>query len=177
MAEELLSDLKARDGMLAILGNHDYWAGGDEVKAAMSAKGVRFIINSSTTIRRGSAELPVFGVDEVYRGEPDIEAAFARVNRSGPRIGVTHHPDLIDQLADRRIDLIVCGHTHGGQIRFPFFGAIVVPSRHEGRYASGFHRVGAALMYVSRGIGAVPPIRILCRPEIATFILRQGSRR
>lgn len=177
MAEELLSDLKARDGMLSILGNHDYWAGGDEVKAAMSAKGVRFIINDSVTIRRDGAELPVFGVDEMYRGEPDIEAAFSRVNRSGPRIGVTHHPDLIDELADRRIDLVVCGHTHGGQIRFPFFGAIVVPSKHESRYASGFHRVGGALMYVSRGIGAIPPIRILCRPEIATFVLRQGSRR
>lgn len=175
MAETLLSGLQSRDGVLSVLGNHDYWAGEDEVKAAMTAKGVRFIINSSTTVRRKGAELRVVGIDEVYRGEPDVEAAFANVTR-GPRIGITHHPDLIDQVEDRRIDLLLCGHTHGGQIRFPFFGAVVVPSKYEDRYASGFHRVGGVLMYVSRGIGAIPPIRILCRPEIATFVLRQGSR-
>jgi uncharacterized protein len=175
MADVLLTNLAARDGVLAVLGNHDYWANGEEVKAAMEAKGVQFIINKSHVIRRNGAELPVVGIDEVYRGEPDVEAAFAGVKR-GPRIGVTHHPDLIDLVADRRIDLLVCGHTHGGQIRFPFFGSIVVPSKHEGRYAAGFRRTGEVLVYVSRGIGAIPPIRILCRPEVATFTLRQGSR-
>jgi hypothetical protein len=175
MADVLLADLTARDGVLAILGNHDYWAGADEVKAAMTARGVQFIINRSHVIRRNGAELPVAGIDEVYRGTPDVEATFANV-KPGPCIGVTHHPDAIDILDGRRIDLLVCGHTHGGQIRFPFFGAVVVPSRHESRYASGFHRVGGVLMYVSRGIGAIPPIRILCRPEVATFTLRQGSR-
>ncbi|HEX6179401.1 MAG TPA: metallophosphoesterase, partial [Thermoanaerobaculia bacterium] len=89
---------------------------------------------------------------------------------------VTHHPDLIGELGTRRIDLLLCGHTHGGQIRVPFFGPIVVPSRYEAKYAAGFHRVENVLMYVSRGIGAIPPVRILCKPEIATFILRQGSR-
>lgn len=175
MAEVLLTDLRARDGVLAVLGNHDYWAGGAEVRAAMEAKGVRFIVNTSEVIRRGGAELPVVGIDEVYRGEPDVDAAFKGV-RAGPVIGVTHHPDMIDQLERRRIDLLVCGHTHGGQIRVPFFGAIVVPSRHEQRYASGFQRVGDVLMYVSRGIGAIPPLRILCRPEVATFVLRRSRR-
>jgi hypothetical protein len=175
MADVLLTDLSARDGVLAILGNHDFWANADDVKAVMSARGVEFIINRSHTIRRGGSELPVVGIDEVYRGTPDVHAAFASV-KPGPCLGVTHHPDAIDILDGRRIDLLVCGHTHGGQIRFPFFGAVVVPSRHESRYASGFHRVGGVLMYVSRGIGAIPPIRILCRPEVATFTLRQGSR-
>ena len=175
MADVLLTDLSARDGVLAVLGNHDYWANGEEVKAAMIAKGVQFIINTSHVIRRGAAELPVVGIDEVYRGEPDVDAAFRNV-KPGPCIGVTHHPDLVDQLDGRRLDLLVCGHTHGGQIRFPFFGPLVVPSKHEGRYAAGFRRVGGVLMYVSRGIGAIPPIRILCRPEVATFTLR-GSRR
>jgi uncharacterized protein len=175
MADVLLTDLRARDGLLAVLGNHDYWANGEEVEAAMTAKGVKFITNTSHVIRRDGAELPVVGIDEVYRGEPDVEAAFANV-KPGPCIGVTHHPDLVDQLDGRRVDLLVCGHTHGGQIRFPFFGPLVVPSKHEGRYAAGFRRVGGVLMYVSRGIGAIPPIRILCRPEVATFTLR-GSRR
>ena len=175
MAKSLIAGLRAKDGLFAVLGNHDYWAGGDEVRDAMSALGVQFVINRSVRLRRDGAELPLVGVDEVYRGEPDIEATFEGV-AWGPRLGITHHPDLIGSLGTRRIDLLLCGHTHGGQIRVPFFGPIVVPSRYETRYASGFHRVDNVLMYVSRGIGAVPPLRILCRPEIATFILRQGSR-
>ncbi len=175
IAETLLADLAAGDGIFAVLGNHDYWAGGQEVKAAMTAQGVAFIINRAHIIRRNGAGLPVIGLDEIYRGEPDVPAAFAGI-APGPRIGLTHHPDAIDILEGQRIDLLLCGHTHGGQIRFPFFGAVVVPSMHESRYAEGFHRVGGVLMYVSRGIGAIPPVRILCRPEVATFTLRRGSR-
>lgn len=167
---EVLTGLAARDGVYAVLGNHDYWADGDGVIAALTAKGARFVINRSVAIRRGDATLTLIGIDEVYRGEPDLDAAFAGVE--GVRIGLSHHPDIIDMLAARRLDLLVCGHTHGGQIRFPFFGSIVVPSKHESRYANGFHRVRDVLMYTSRGIGAVPPLRILCKPEVATFVLR-----
>ncbi|HEX9986720.1 MAG TPA: metallophosphoesterase [Thermoanaerobaculia bacterium] len=174
MSATLMSDLSARDGVYAILGNHDYWAGAREVTDAMTARGIRFIINQNVTLTRDGATLALVGIDELYRGEPDVDAAFAGV--SGPTIGVSHHPDVIDILDRRRLDLLVCGHTHGGQIRFPFFGAIVVPSRHEWRYAAGFHRVGRVLMYVSRGIGAIPPLRILCRPELATFVLRRSLR-
>lgn len=175
MAESLIAGLKARDGLFAVLGNHDYWAGGDDVRNAMTARGVEFIVNRSVILRRGDAELPLVGIDEVYRGEPDLDAAFSGL-RWGPRLVLTHHPDMVMDMGERRADLMLCGHTHGGQIRFPFFGAVVVPSRYEARYAAGFHRVNNVLMYVSRGIGAIPPLRILCRPEIATFVLRQGGR-
>lgn len=172
MADVLLTDLRARDGIYAVLGNHDYWANADGVIAAMTAKGARFITNRSIAIRRGHDRLAVLGIDEIYRGTPDLDAAFALVDAHVPCIGLSHHPDIIDKLDGRRLDLLLCGHTHGGQIRFPFFGSVVVPSRHEGRYASGFHRVEDVLMYVSRGIGAIPPLRILCKPEVATFTLR-----
>ena len=173
MAEVLLTGLEARDGVYAVLGNHDYWANGDGVVAAMTARGVRFVINRSILLRRGDDAIALAGVDEIYRGAPDVDAAFATVDPKIPCLGLSHHPDVIDLVRDRRVDLLVCGHTHGGQIRVPFFGSIVVPSRHEGRYASGFHREGRVLMYVSRGIGAIPPLRILCKPEVATFTLRR----
>jgi hypothetical protein len=176
MAELLLSDLHARDGIFAVLGNHDYWAGAEDVIKAMSTRGVQFVINRSVMLGRGGDKLPLIGIDEIYRGDPDIDAAFANIPPSAPCIALSHHPDVIDLLGGRRVDLLLCGHTHGGQIRFPFFGAVVVPSRHEAEFASGFHRVGNVLMYVSRGIGAVPPLRILCRPEVATFVLRRGHR-
>jgi predicted MPP superfamily phosphohydrolase len=175
MAELLLPDLTAPDGVYAVLGNHDYWSDADSVIAAMTARGVRFLINRSIDLRRGDETIALAGIDEVYRGTPDVDAALARLDPQMPRIVVSHHPDVVDILDDRRIDLLLCGHTHGGQIRFPFFGAVVVPSKHEARYASGFHRVANVLLYVSRGIGAVPPIRILCKPEVATFVLRPSS--
>lgn len=171
MADVLLTDLTARDGVYAVLGNHDYWANSKAVIEAMSARGVQFIVNRSVAIRRGDDVISLGGIDEVYRGEPDLEAAFARMDPNVPCLMVSHHPDIVDTIEEQRIDLLVCGHTHGGQIRFPFFGSVVVPSKHEARYASGFHRVRNVLLYVSRGVGAIPPLRILCRPEVATFTL------
>ncbi|MFZ2492229.1 MAG: metallophosphoesterase [Thermoanaerobaculia bacterium] len=174
MAEVLLSGLSAPDGVYAVLGNHDYWADANQVRDLMEARGVEFIVNRRVTIDRRGTKLDLIGIDEVYRGEPDLEAAFAGLDGSTPVLGLSHHPDIIDLLEGRRLDLLVCGHTHGGQIRFPFFGSVVVPSRHEARYAAGFRRVGRVLIYVSRGIGAIPPLRILCRPEVATFTLRRA---
>jgi predicted MPP superfamily phosphohydrolase len=168
--------LGAKDGMYAVLGNHDHWSGAPQIIETLGRTGVRFLSNAHVMLARGGARLPLAGIDEVYRGTPDPDAAFSGIGIDQPCLAFTHHPDLIDILPSRRIDLLLCGHTHGGQIRFPFFGAVVVPSKHEATYASGFHRVGPVLMYVSRGIGAIPPVRILCRPEIATFVLRHGRR-
>jgi uncharacterized protein len=168
--------LTARDGIFAILGNHDYWSDAPRIVETMQGVGVRFIVNQHVILARGGARLPLAGIDEVYRGAPDADAAFAGIGVDQPCLAISHHPDIIDVLPRRRIDLLLCGHTHGGQIRFPFFGAVVVPSKHEAMYAAGFHRIGPVLMYVSRGIGAIPPLRILCRPEVATFVLRRGHR-
>jgi predicted MPP superfamily phosphohydrolase len=176
LPEILLDGLAARDGMFAILGNHDYWAGQADITGVLRANGVRLITNDAVMLARGSARLPLVGIDEVYRGKPDVARAFAGVDPQHPCLAISHHPDIVDLIAGPRIDLLLCGHTHGGQIRFPFFGPVVVPSRHEGTYAAGFHRLGAVLLYVSRGIGAIPPLRILCRPEVATFVLRRGKR-
>ncbi|HVT04827.1 MAG TPA: metallophosphoesterase [Thermoanaerobaculia bacterium] len=171
MAELIASQLTAPDGVYAVLGNHDYWADADSVVAAMTVKGVRFLNNKHIIVSRGAARLYVVGMDEVYRGKIDIDAAFRGCDEKVPRVAVTHHPDAIDRLADRRIDLLLCGHTHGGQIRLPVLGAIIVPSVHETLYAAGFFRLGKCLMYVGRGLGSVPPIRILCRPELPIFRL------
>lgn len=174
MAELLTTGLSPRDGVFAAVGNHDYWANVHEVRAALEARGVRFLVNDRVELHRDGAAIDLTGIDEVYRGEPDIELTFRGLDGSRPCLCVSHHPDIINFLGNRRIDLLVCGHTHGGQIRLPFFGAIVVPSRHEGRYAAGFFRRNRVLMYVSRGLGAVPPIRILCKPELALFVLKRG---
>jgi hypothetical protein len=171
-AEVLFEGLKATE-RYAVLGNHDYWSNAEDVQRELGARGVKFLMNEAVLL---CGALPLTGIDEIYRGKPDVEKAFAGIEPIAPCIAISHHPDIIDLVESRRIDLLLCGHTHGGQIRVPFFGAIVIPSRHEGEFASGFHRVRNVLMYVSRGIGAIPPLRVLCRPEVATFTLRRGQR-
>ena len=174
LAAKVLTDgLRAGEGMYAVRGNHDYWAGIADVERELGARGVEFLNNRSVQLR---GVLPLVGIDEIYRGTPDVARAFASVDPAQPCIGISHHPDIIDLLPDRRLDLLLAGHTHGGQIRLPFFGPIVVPSAHEAEYAAGFHRQRDVLLYVSRGIGAIPPLRILCRPEVALFTLRRGRR-
>ena len=175
MAELLTTGLSAPDGAWAVLGNHDYWADADGVVAALSSKGVRFLYNQSVVIERDGAKIDLVGIDEIYRGNPDVEAAFRKTDPSRPCLVLSHHPDIFRQLGNRRVDLLVCGHTHGGQIRLPLLGAIVVPSRYEARYAAGFSHRNGQRMYVSRGIGAIPPLRILCPPELPIFTLRTGS--
>lgn len=171
--EVLLRHLRARDGVFAIFGNHDYWADADAIRDALQANGVELLTNRNVILTRGTSQLPLAGIDEMYRGQPDVDAAFRGIRNGRPCIAISHHPDIVDILEGRRIDLLLCGHTHGGQIRVPFFGALVVPSRHEWELAAGFHRLGSLLLYVGRGLGAVPPVRILCRPEVATFVLKR----
>jgi predicted MPP superfamily phosphohydrolase len=174
MAELLTDGLKPPDGVYAVLGNHDYWSDADGVIAALTARGVRFIHNRAVKIEREGQSIYIAGLDEVYRGDPDPALVFSQIPSAVPRVLVSHHPDIVDVIRDERIDLMLCGHTHGGQIRFPFFGALLVPSVHETRYDMGFFRVRNMLMYVGRGVGAVPPIRILCRPEVPIFELRRS---
>lgn len=171
MAERLTRGLTAREGIFAVLGNHDYWSGADETIAVLTARGIRFVHNKAIPIVRNGERIFVGGLDEVYRGEPDVAGLFGAMPDDVPRVVVSHHPDIVDLIGNERIDLLLCGHTHGGQIRAPFFGPILVPSLHEGKYDMGFFRERRLLMYVGRGIGAVPPVRILCRPELAFFDL------
>src|SRR5205085_1623251 len=108
---ERFAGLAARDGMYAVLGNHDYWAGAAEVVETLGRIGVRFLTNAHVILARGGARLPLAGIDEVYRGEPDPDKAFAGIGIDQPCLAVTHHPDLIDVLPRRRVDLLLCGHT------------------------------------------------------------------
>jgi predicted MPP superfamily phosphohydrolase len=83
-----------------------------------------------------------------------------------------HYPDLIDRLASKQVDLLLAGHTHGGQIALPFFGAIVTLSKGWKRYERGLYRVGESYLYVNRGLGTdLPAIRFFARPEIAVIDL------
>jgi predicted MPP superfamily phosphohydrolase len=187
----LLAPLAAPQGVFAIMGNHDAYAGPRAVAAAVEAAGTRVLRNRHEQLMVNGVPLWLAGIDspdhEQYRLSAMRRADWAQVYRrfldtalkgipaDAFRILLAHNPDLIRDAARCGVDLMLSGHTHGGQVRFPLLGATVVPSRYGHRYAAGLFRVEGTTLFVSRGLGTVRfPLRFLCRPELAILTLRSG---
>jgi predicted MPP superfamily phosphohydrolase len=160
-----LADFAPRDGVFAILGNHDYYAGHEAVSAAIRAAGVTLLVNEARVIRGGFG---LVGVDDAwsqpYGGPgPNLNLAMASLPEDAPRILLAHQPNGFDHSAGR-VALQLSGHTHGGQI-FP--ANLLMRGHVAGRY----ERRGSTL-YVNRGFGvAGPPARVGIPPEITKIIL------
>lgn len=168
--------MQARSGALAVLGNHDHWVDAGVGRAWLQRCGIELVENRHHVIERGHARLTVAGVDDLWEGKQDLAAAFAGAPpaEQSPRILLCHNPDFaVDpDLSRHRVDLMLCGHTHGGQVYLPGVGAPVLPIRHR-EFARGLVRTAWGQVYVSRGIGQTsPPVRLLTRPEIALIRLR-----
>jgi predicted MPP superfamily phosphohydrolase len=166
-----LSALDPPLGTYAVLGNHDHWDGAPEVREALLARSIPVLENEHRIVTRNGARLCIAGIEELWEGAPDVAAALAGVDAGVPRIVISHNPDLVDALGDEpRVDLVLAGHTHGGQIVLPWLGPLLVPARRE--HASGLVRTPHAWLYVTRGLGVItPPARLGCRPEIAILEL------
>ena len=91
------------------------------------------------------------------------------------RLLLSHTPDQIQRARADQIDLMLAGHNHGGQVRFPLFGPVYSPSVYGCRYASGVFWEAPTLLHVSRGLGGRHPLRINCRPEVTRIVLRSGG--
>jgi predicted MPP superfamily phosphohydrolase len=162
-----LADLKTRDGVFAILGNHDYYAGHEAVSDALRAAGVTLLVNDARMIQGEKGGFALLGVDDAwsrpYGGPgPKLGAATASISKDAPRILLAHQPNQFHTFAGQ-VALQLSGHTHGGQIK---------PGNHLVPFASGrFERRGSTL-YVNRGFGvAGPPARLGVPPEITKVIL------
>jgi hypothetical protein len=174
---DLLQPLAAPDGVFAVLGNHDHYVGAELVRAALAAAGVRELRNTSLLLRRGSAALAVGGVGDLRFDAIDFRAAAAGLPDDVPRIVVSHDPDVFAYWPPEiRLDLMLSGHTHGGQAHLPLLGPPYVPSQFGFRYLAGHLRDGGRQLYVSRGVGAITaPIRWGCPPEITLLVLHPPS--
>jgi predicted MPP superfamily phosphohydrolase len=178
---EMLSELECVQ-RYAILGNHDHWLSGTEVTRALSASGIPVLVNSYVAFERGGSRIWLAGLDDPVCGQPDPETAIPASIRGvegQPLIVMCHAPDYADELrmhpAGRSIGLMLSGHTHGGQVRFPFVGAIDLPPGGR-KYVQGLFHLGSMQLYVNRGIGTVGvPFRFQCPPEITAFTLRAGQ--
>jgi predicted MPP superfamily phosphohydrolase len=168
-----LRRLSARDGVLAILGNHDYLTDMRLIRRCIREAGLTELINEVATLRRGSSELHVAGIDDVMEGRSRLDLVLRDLPASGAAVLLAHEPDFADvAAATGRFDLQLSGHSHGGQVRVPLLGRAVLPPFSQ-RYTRGLHRVGGMLVYTNRGLGTVHArLRFGCRPEITALTLR-----
>lgn len=175
---EMLSELQCPE-RYAVLGNHDHWLSGTEVARALSMNRIPVLINSYVPIERNGSRLWLAGIDDPVCGRPDPDKAIPKAIRGiegEPMMVMCHAPDYADELrghpAGNSIGLMVSGHTHGGQVRLPFVGALDLPPGGK-KYVQGLFRLGSMQLYVNRGIGTVGvPFRFQCPPEITVFTLR-----
>lgn len=171
-----LARFAAPDGVVAILGNHDHWVGAEHVLAMLSRAGAAALVNRHRLVTRDGARLAVAGVDDFWHGAIRLDDALAGVPPDVPRIVLSHNPDLIEYLPPgERVDLMLSGHTHNGQIHFPIVGPLTVPSQFGGTYLHGLHRHGDTALYVSAGVGTVSiPFRWGNPPELPVIRLLRG---
>ncbi len=168
---ELFGPVQARLGKFFILGNHDLRTGDvPRLRAALRQAGFtdlggRAMIVEGVPLLLAGDERPWFP------GEALLPAA-PRDGRAPVRILLAHTPDRFAWARSRQFDLMLAGHTHGGQIRFPLIGPVVCPSWHGTKYAAGFFYQAPTLMHVSRGTASLFPLRIGCPPEMTRLVLR-----
>lgn len=173
---QVLGRLQARLGVFAVLGNHDFQADADEMTRALEAHHIRVLRNSHFGLHAGHHKLWLVGVDDLWWSADDLDAAMRHVPPSDPKILLCHNPLGIHMAAEHQIDLVLSGHTHGGQVRLPVVGALYTKSKLGKRFISGWNRLDGTQIYVSRGIGKVLlPVRVGCPPEIACLNLRTGQ--
>ena len=168
-----LQGLSSQHPTVGVLGNHDYWSDPVEVRRILAAGNVFELNNSVYAAKQGNGALMVAGVDDVWSGKPDLEAVLQQLPTEGAAILLVHEPDFADTSAPTgRFDLELSGHSHGGQIRFPFVGAPLLPPYGK-RYPTGRYQVGNMVQYTNRGVGMVQlGARLLCRPEITVLTLK-----
>ncbi len=179
---DVLRFLRASDGVLAVLGNHDHWGDTDLLRTILSDNGMQELKNTVRTIYRDEAMLHFAGLDDllltskralpVWVHEEKLKQLVHAIPPTGAAILLVHEPDFADvSAASERFDLQLSGHSHGGQIRIPFRGPLVVPYLAH-KYPNGLYHTKAMLHYTSRGVGmSSPHVRLNCRPEITVFTL------
>lgn len=191
---ELLAGLEGRLGRYYVLGSHDYyqstfqsyakyWTGErqlsprranvERLEGGLRAKGWVPLTNRSEVAETSGGPVRLVGVDDPYLSRHRTEH-ISRQEDDACAIGVMHSPEIVSHFALAGFDLILAGHTHAGQVRVPWAGAVITNSSLPAGLAGGPHRVGSSWLHVSPGLGQgrFSPIRFNCRPEATLLRLR-----
>ena len=183
-----LSELKAPYGIWASLGNHEHgfvWFSKyvgtapelsvDQWRGVYGGVGIELLVNEARSIERNGARIWLLGVDDAYSGRDDLAATLDAVQTDDLRLAITHSPDLLDDPRVGEVDLVVAGHTHGGQVRIPGLGPLWAPCRRPRDRSGGLIRANGTLMYVTRGAGEGTPLRLFCPREVTLITLTTSA--
>jgi predicted MPP superfamily phosphohydrolase len=166
----ILSKLEARHGVFSVLGNHDHWADFDRSLHWLERTGQN-IRHACRPVYRGRDRILIGGAGDYWEDKLGIDKAFSCSDENECRILLCHNPDAIDTKYKTPMSLVVSGHTHGGQVIIPFYGAPVLPVKNK-KYSSGLIETPKTRLFISRGIGwSMYPVRFNCYPEIAVLEL------
>jgi predicted MPP superfamily phosphohydrolase len=166
-----LAQLVAPAGVYAVLGNHDHWADTERSQHWLKESG-QDLRHGVVSIDRDGQRIWLAGAGDLWEDHVSVDELFADVPERECRILLAHNPDTADTDYATRVDVILSGHTHGGQVVFPFLGPPLLPVNNKA-YSSGLKRSPRGTpVFISRGIGwAVYPVRLNCLPEIAVLEL------
>ena len=171
---EALSALSAPEGVWAVLGNHDHYTDPELTTRALQRQHITVLNNAHTTLQRGSDAIQLSGIDDWSWNATDWQRAFSGLKSDTPTILLSHQPSVLDLEQVQKVALILSGHTHGGQLKLPFFGAPARFATQDLKYARGLFRSGDTQLYVSAGTGVIGlPLRFGVRPEIAVLRLQR----
>jgi predicted MPP superfamily phosphohydrolase len=172
LMQRTLSRLEASLGKFAVAGNFDV---GHWPQLDIPGDGAFRVLDRETVVvTKGEDSLAITGVG--YAPFDAVRKPIEGFSADRFDVFLFHTPDLIEDLSRSGVDLYLCGHTHGGQVALPWYGAVITFSKFGKKYESGMHRVGDTVLYVNRGLGMeprpAPQIRFLARPEISVFDIR-----
>lgn len=184
-----LRGLSAPLGVWTCLGNHEHgivwytrllrrpWPGSSiaEWKERFGQLGIGVLVNEAVCVEKKGARLWLAGVDDAYSGQDDLAATLEGIGPNECVVGMTHSPDVVDDPLSARLDLLLAGHTHGGQIHFPFLGPLWAPCRRPRQRCSGLKQANGTRLYVTRGTGDSFPLRMACPRELTLLLLKGGS--
>ena len=143
----------------------------EQVRQLLQNANIRLLHNEHITETVNGHEWNVVGVGDLWNGECLPDLAFAEVDPTRPTLVLSHNPDSKDLMADQPWDLMLCGHTHGGQIYLPGLGAPLAPVKNK-KYVRGLHRLGERgerWLHVTKGVGNLHGMRLNCRPEVSVL--------
>ncbi|WP_240613580.1 metallophosphoesterase [Pueribacillus theae] len=171
----ILKNIRAPFGKYAIYGNHDHGGNGTFLyRILMEHSGFRLLINNTVKIKKENEHIGIAGIDDVVFNRHHLEQALGHLSPRHFNILLAHEPDIAELASRYPVDLQISGHSHGGQIKLPFFGAVVTP-KFGRKYVEGLYKVGNSdmVVYVNRGIGMTRmPLRFLSSPELTVFTLK-----
>ena len=174
MAAQLLSKIEC-PRRYGVLGNHDWMVNGDMVIEDMGAVGIPILRNANVPLERDGARVWIAGIMDALSWESDVEKSLPThaAKDKEPVILMAHEPDILPAVARlNQVDLMLSGHTHGGQVRLPLLPPLILPPLGK-RYVEGHFRMGRTQLYVNRGIGAVGlPFRFRCPSEVTELTLQ-----